>query len=110
MAWYTEALSDVEAWFDCAVDTSKLSDMPDGGATELSALFPYQPSNSSPSTEVVSDGAAISLVFALYWPSAAWTGEDRSTPPNTVTPAVAPTADENRHVYDDGSKAETTLT
>jgi len=84
--------------------------MPDGGATELSALFPYQPSNSPPFTEVVNDGAAINLVFALYWPSAAWTGEDRSTPPNTVTPAVAPTADENRHVYDDGSKAETTLT
>jgi hypothetical protein len=99
----------VEAWFDCAVDTSKLSDMPDGGATELAALFPYQPSTSEPSTDVVNDGAAISFVFALYSPSAVSIGADVSTPAKSVTPAVAPTADENRHVYDNGSNAEATL-
>jgi hypothetical protein len=108
--WKTEALSDVEAWFACPVEMSKLSNMPDGGATESLALFPYQPSTSDPFTDVVNDGAAISLVFALYWPSATPTGADASTPPNTVTPAVAPTDEENRHVYDDGSNAETILT
>jgi hypothetical protein len=58
---------------------------------------------------VVSDGAAISFVLALYSPAWASMGEVASTPPNTVTPAVAPTADENRHVYDDGSNEDTTL-
>jgi hypothetical protein len=100
----------VDASLDCAVDTSKLSSMPVGGATELLALFPYQPSTSDPSTPVVSDGAAISFVFALYWPSSGPSGEVRSTPPKAVMPAVAPTVDENRHVYDDGSNPETTLT
>ena len=103
-----DALSVVEAWLDCT-DTSKFSDIPDGGATELPALFPYQPSTSEWSSHVVSDGAAMSLVFALYWPSAASMGAEVSTPAKSVTPAVAPTADEKRHVYDDGSKVETTL-
>ena len=98
LGWKTEALSDVEALFDCAVDTSKLSSIPDGGATELVALFPYQPSTSEPSTKVVSDGAAISLVFALYRPAAASTGVEGSTPAKTVMPAVAPTDAEKRHV------------
>jgi hypothetical protein len=57
----------------------------------------------------VTDGAAISFVFALYRPAFASMGEVTSTPPNTVTPAVAPTADEKRHVYDEGSKAPLTL-
>jgi hypothetical protein len=100
----------VEAVFDCVFETSKLSSMPDGGATVPSALFPYQPSTSDPSADVVSEGAAISFVFALYWPSAASTGLDSATPAKSVTPAVAPTDDENCHVYTDGSNAETTLT
>jgi hypothetical protein len=58
---------------------------------------------------VVTDGAAISLVFALYSPALASMGELASTPPKTVIPAVAPTADENRHVYDEGSKEPLTL-
>jgi len=99
----------VDARFDCAVETSKLSDIPDGGATVLSALFPYQPSTSEPSSEVVRDGAAINFVFALYWPSAASIGREGSTPAKSVTPAVAPTADEKCHVYDDGSNAAATL-
>jgi hypothetical protein len=99
----------VEASFDCAVDTSKLSSMPVGGATVLLTLFPYQPSTSDPSTLVVSDGAAISLVFALYCPSSGPSGEARLTPPNAVMPAVAPTDDENRHVYEEGSNPEMTL-
>jgi hypothetical protein len=89
--------------------TSKLSSMPDGGVIEFLALFPYQPSTSDPSTVVVTEGAAISLVFELYRPPLVSTGESAFTPPNTVMPAVAPTADENRQVYDDGSNAVLTL-
>jgi hypothetical protein len=89
--------------------TSKLSSMPDGGAIELFALFPYQPSTSEPSTLVVTEGAAISFVLELKRPLLACTGEFASTPPNTVMPAVAPIADENRHVYPNGSKAVLTL-
>ena len=97
----------MEALFEVA--TSKLSSMPDGGAIELLALFPYQPSTRDPSTPTFSEGAAISLVFALYWPPSGPSGAARSTPPNAVTPPVAPTDDENRHVYDEGSNPETTL-
>ena len=98
------------AWFACVmVVTSKLSAIPDGGAIEFLALFPYHPSTSDPSMVVVKDGAAISLVLALYRPAWASMGELASTPPNTVMPAVAPTADENRHVFDDGSNADKTF-
>ena len=65
--------------------------MPDGGAIVFVALFPYQPSTTAPSTDVVSDGAAIRLVLALYSPPAALTGDAASTPSKTVIPAVAPT-------------------
>ena len=92
-----------------AIVTSKLSSIPVGGAIEFFALFPYKPSTRDPSRVVVTDGAAISLVFALYSPALASMGELASTPPKTVTPAVAPTADEKRHVYDEGSKAPLTL-
>src|SRR5215213_3250926 len=83
--------------------------MPDGGAMVFLALLPYQPSTTAPLTDVVSEGAAISFVFALYTPPLASTGEAASTPAKTLTPAVAPTCDENRHVYDDGSKSDTTF-
>ena len=73
------------------------------------AVLPYQPSTTAPFTDVVTDGAAISLVLALYSPPAALTGDAASTPSKTVIPAVAPTRDENRHVYEDGSNADTTL-
>jgi hypothetical protein len=89
--------------------TSKLSVIPDGGIIEVFALFPYHPTTIDPSRVVVRDGAAISFVLALYWPPLASTGEVASTPSNTVMPAVAPPGDENRHVYDDGSKAVATL-
>ena len=74
------------------------------------ALFPYQPTTSAPSTEVVSDGAAIKRVFALYRPPFASIGASVSTPRNAVIPAVAPTDDEKVHRYDDGSNAVATLT
>jgi hypothetical protein len=74
------------------------------------ALFPYQPTTSAPSTDVVSDGAAIKRVFALYRPPFASIGVSVSTPRKAVIPPVESTDDENVHRYDDGSNIVATLT
>jgi len=91
------------------VVTSKFSAIPDGGVIEFLALFPYKPSTSDLSAFVVSDGAAIRLALALYSPPCASTGALVFTPAKAVIPAVAPTDDENLHVYDNGSNAVATL-
>jgi hypothetical protein len=89
--------------------TSKFSAMPDGGAIVFFALFPYHPTSSEPSLVVVSDGAAIRRVFALYCPPCAWTGATELTPENAAIPPVEATEDEKVQLYEAGSSAPGTF-
>jgi hypothetical protein len=63
-----EELSEVEALFELSVVTSYSSNIPEGADIELFELFPYREITNAPSTVVVIEGAAISLVLALYSP------------------------------------------
>jgi hypothetical protein len=66
---------------ELSVVTSYSSNMPEGADIELFELFPYRAITSAPSTVVVIEGAAISLVFALYSPPSVTMGVDTFTPP-----------------------------
>jgi hypothetical protein len=109
VGWKYEAPSEVVALLELGVVTSNSSAIPVGAAIEPRALFPNNASTSEPFTPVVTEGAAISRVLALYNPACASTGASGSTPKNAEIPPVAPTEEENLQVYDAGSSAVTCL-